>query len=77
MTVFEREYHSPNQPGVSELPRKPQPCNVFPPNIRDALVAASQVSVFPPASPLARIVAIDKVIAHARRTNPYLFKPEN
>jgi len=71
------EYHSPNLPGVSELPRRPQPCNFFPPMVRDALIAASQTPIHPTLNPLARQVAIDKAVRNARRSHPEYFQPEN
>lgn len=62
--------------GVGVLPREPQPCNFHPPIVRDALVAASQTPITRD-QPLARIVAIDKAVAFARRQHPELFHPEN
>lgn len=62
--------------GVSELPRMPQPCDFFPPMVRDALIAASQTPIYP-ATPLARQVAIDKAVLQARRQFPERFHPEN
>lgn len=70
-------YHNPNVAGVSDLPREPKPCNFFPPMVRDALVAASQTPIHPTRAPLARIVAIDKAVAQARRQFPELFYPEH
>jgi hypothetical protein len=69
------KYH--NAAGVSEIPREPQPCNFFPPMVRDALVAASQTPIHPRLFPLARILAIDEAVAQARRTHPERFHPEN
>jgi hypothetical protein len=74
LTMTHVEYHDPAVAGVSDLPRKPQPCNFFPPHIRDALVAASQVSVF--YDPLARQKAIDRAVAKARAAFPELFHKE-
>lgn len=62
--------------GVGPLPREPQPCNFHPPIVRDALVAASQTPITRD-QPLARIVAIDKAVAFARRHRPERFHPEN
>ena len=70
------EYHDPSVAGVSELPRRPQPCNLFPPMVRDALIAASQPPIHP-FNPLARQVAIDKAVHNARRSHPEYFQPEN
>lgn len=74
LTMTQVEYRNPSDPGVGDLPRKPNPCNFFPPHIRDALVAASQVSVF--YDPLARQKAIDRAVAKARATFPELFRKE-
>ena len=74
LTTTQGEYHDPSTPGVSDLPLKPNPCNFFPPHIRDALVAASQVSVF--YDPLARQKAIDRAVAKARAAFPELFHKE-
>jgi hypothetical protein len=74
LNMAQVEYRDPAVAGVSDRPRKPQPCNVFPPHIRDALVAASQVSVF--YDPLARQKAIDRAVAKARAAFPELFHKE-
>ena len=71
------EYHDPRVAGVSELPRRPQPCNLFPPMVRDALIAASQTPFHPRINPLARILAIDRAVEQARRSHPEYFQPEN
>jgi hypothetical protein len=68
-------YHDPAVAGVSELPRKPVPCDHFPPFVRDALVRASQTPVTD-WNPLARLVAIDKAVEKSRSLYPDLFRKD-
>lgn len=68
-------YHDPSVPGVGVLPRKPMPCDFFPPMARDALIAASQTPIPGPDSPL-RIVAIDKAIERVKAQFPERFHKE-
>jgi hypothetical protein len=69
------DYHNPAVAGVSEMPRKPVPCNHFPPFVRDALVRASQTPISTE-DPLARKVAIDRAIEKSRSLYPDLFRKE-
>jgi len=55
----------------NEQPCTPQPSDVFPPEVRDALVKASQVK-----EPHMRRIAIDGAIDWARAAYPQCFKPE-
>jgi hypothetical protein len=61
--------------GVGAAPRKPAPCNHFPPHVRDALVQASQTPITT-WHPQARILAIDTAIDRARASHPELFRKE-
>lgn len=68
-------HHNLNEPGVGVFPRRPIPANFFPPQVRDALIAASQTPIPIADSPL-RILAIDKAIARAKAQFPELFQKE-
>jgi hypothetical protein len=63
--------HRSDRPNECRLPVS----NHFPPQIRDALVRASQTPL-EPLDPLARVRAVDQAIRRARLAHPELFRPE-